>query len=79
MIKYCFKKLNDKYVYKYEEINSIEYEIRDVYSCLLIMLYLINWFFLRYFFIGYWVFGAIRIVVFIFFIYVGWIGYYVFL
>lgn len=77
LTKHCYKNLNDKFVCKHKEINSIEFETRDAYSCLLTMLRLINWFPPRYFLIGYWAPGATRIAVSTSPIHAGWIGYYV--
>lgn len=77
LTKHCYKNLNDKFVYKHKEINSIEFETRDAYSCLLTMLRLINWFPPRHFLIGYWAPGATRIAVSTSPIHAGWIGYYV--
>lgn len=65
------------YTCKHKEINSIEFETRDAYSCLLTMLRLINWFPPRHFLIGYWAPGATRIAVSTSPIHAGWIGYYV--
>lgn len=76
-LQHCYKNLNDKFVYKHKEINSIEFETRDAYSCLLTMLRLINWFPPRHFLIGYWAPGATRIAVSTSPIHAGWIGYYV--